>query len=163
MLRGNIVFGLVVSVFSTALLYYLYRQSAADAQQADANIWPLRVAVGLLLLGLMIVAEYAWRLYSSRSDTTAPPAEARRNTFLMVAIVLLSIAYIASLRTVGYLVATYLFLLISFYVLGVKEKIKLFGLPLAMVTIYTVGFSMLLYIPLPRGTGIFRTISDVVR
>ena len=162
-MRGNIVFGLVISVLSAALLYYLH-QSAGDAQQAAANIWPFRVTVALLVLGLVITGQSAWSLNRAGSDAVRPtePSE-RKSTLLMLATVVLSIVYIASLRLLGYMVATYLFLLISFYVLGVKEKLKLFGLPLMMVAIYAIGFSMLLYIPLARGTGVFRTLSDLIR
>lgn len=163
-MRGNIVFGFVISVLSAALLYYLHHQSAGDAQQAAANIWPFRVAVALLVLGLVITGQSAWSLNRAGSASVQPTEPgARKSTLLMLATVVLSIAYIASLRLLGYMIATYLFLLISFYVLGVKEKLKLFGLPLLMVAIYAVGFSMLLYIPLPRGIGVFRTLSDLIR
>ena len=163
-MRGNIVFGLVISVLSAALLYYLHNQSAVDAQQAAANIWPFRVTFALLVLGLVITGQSAWSLNRAESNAarSTEPTD-RKSTLLMLATVVLSIAYIASLRFAGYMVATYLFLLISFYVLGVKEKLKLFGLPLMMVTIYAIGFSMLLYIPLPRGMGVFRTLSDLIR
>lgn len=163
MLVGNMVFSVVLSASSAALLLYL-RGQAADPQQASANAWPFVLGLALLVFSAMVAIQYAIQHLKTKSRSShVEPEGSGGDTITMLAIVIASIAYIASLQFIGHILGTYVFLLLCFYLLGVKERLKLFGLPLLMVAIYTVGFSMLLYIPLPRGVGIFRTLSEVFR
>lgn len=165
MLFGNMICGIVVSLFSATLFFYLHGQSLREyGQEISPNVWPSTLAFGLMILGGLVAIQYAARLVKNGMEQKeAMDPGAKKNTLIMLAVVLITIAYIISLKIIGYLLATYLYLLVSFYLLGVKEKPKLFFLPLLMVFLYTVSFVMILYIPLPRGMGIFRTLFDFIQ
>lgn len=165
MLFGNMICGVIVSVFSATLFFYLRGQPLPEyGQEISPNVWPSTLAFGLMILGALVAIQYAVRLVKNGTgQEKAIDPSTRKNTLIMLAVILITIAYIISLKILGYILATYLYLLVSFYLLGVKEKPKLFFLPLLMVFLYTVSFVMILYIPLPRGMGIFRTLFDFIQ
>jgi len=165
MLLGNMICGIVVSVFSAVLFFYMQNQSLPEfGQKISAYVWPSTLAFGLVILGGLVAIKYGTQLLKTGKEGNKNIGEyAKKNTLIMLAIIFITIAYIGSLKLFGYIVATYLFLSISFYLLGVKEKSKLFLLPFLMVLLYTIGFVIILYIPLPRGVGIFRTLFDFIQ
>ena len=165
MLLGNMIFGVVVSVFSAVLFFYLQGQSLHEfGQKISANVWPSTLSFILMIFGGIVAIQYAFRLtkIGIKEKRKASP-ESKKNILTFFTIILATIAYIISLKILGFIIATYLFLFVSFCIVGVKDKFKLFFLPFLMVCIFTVGFVMILYIPLPRGMGIFRTLFDFIQ
>jgi putative tricarboxylic transport membrane protein len=165
MLFGNMICGIVVSVFSAILFFYLQSQSLPKyGQEMSPNVWPSTLAFGLMILGGLVAIQYAVQLVKNGLEKKKEVGlDGKNNTLIMLAVILITTAYIISLKILGYILATYLYLLVSFYLLGVKEKSKLVFLPFLMVFLYTVSFVMVLYIPLPRGMGIFRTLYDFIQ
>jgi hypothetical protein len=70
--------------------------------------------------------------------------------------------YIFSLRWIGFTVATPAFMMVFIYVTGYKNKYMMVVVSLCTVAFILFVFVRLTFIPLPRGYGIFRSISYLI-
>jgi hypothetical protein len=66
-------------------------------------------------------------------------------------VVLLSAGYIATMRTLGFVLSTAIYLLLQVIVLKSKNKLVIVGLPIALTIIVFLIFRQILGVPLPRG------------
>jgi len=75
----------------------------------------------------------------------------------------ITVAYAASLKTLGFLVATPLFqVLLLAAVFRVTDWRLLVGVPAALVTLFTLIFVVAMNVPLPRGRWLFAELSRLV-
>ncbi len=76
--------------------------------------------------------------------------------------ILLSLIYIISLKWIGFTVATPIFSAVFLYGTGYRKKIMLVIVSICTAGIFLFLFVKLTFIPLPRGYGIFRSISYLI-
>ena len=75
----------------------------------------------------------------------------------------ITIAYVASLKTLGFLVATPLFqVLLLAMVFRVTDWRLLLGVPVTLVALFTLIFVVAMNVPLPRGRWLFAELSRLV-
>lgn len=75
----------------------------------------------------------------------------------------ITIAYVASLKTLGFLVATPLFqVLLLAMVFRVTDWRLLLGVPVTLVALFTLIFVVAMNVPLPRGRWLFAEVSRLV-
>lgn len=75
----------------------------------------------------------------------------------------ITIAYVASLKTLGFLVATPLFqVLLLAMVFRVTDWRLLLGVPVVLVMLFTLIFVVAMNVPLPRGRWLFAELSRLV-
>jgi hypothetical protein len=67
--------------------------------------------------------------------------------------------YVQSLRYLGFLVATPILLSIMLFLIGFRGFLKLVPAPIIITAVCVFCFSTLAKLPLPTGTGIFKTIN----
>jgi putative tricarboxylic transport membrane protein len=162
MVLGNLISGLVLLALSTLLYLYLRGQGTDQVGGISPNAWPSILLGGLILCGTLLTLQSI--LQRSRGRTDAHPQEksGAGNTRAMVGVIVATVGYIIAFRFLGFLVSTYLFMSITLFILGVREKKKLLLLPLLVVSLLTLGMAKILYIPLPKGMGIFREFTAFV-
>ena len=73
--------------------------------------------------------------------------------------IIISFVYIFSLRWIGFPIATPIFMGVFMYITGYRKKVMLMAIPLITAIVFLFLFVKVTYIPLPRGLGIFRSIS----
>ena len=73
--------------------------------------------------------------------------------------ILISFIYIFSLSWVGFAIATPISMGIFMYITGYRKKVMLALVPLGTTVVFLLLFVKATYIPLPRGLGLFRSIS----
>ncbi|MBA7524229.1 hypothetical protein ES705_16366 [subsurface metagenome] len=78
---------------------------------------------------------------------------------LYLIIMLISI-YIFGLSYVGFLLATLFFQWTFLWILEYRKKLKLIFVPIVVTFLIYIIFIKIIYVPLPRGIGIFREISS---
>ncbi|MDI7260272.1 MAG: tripartite tricarboxylate transporter TctB family protein [Thermodesulfobacteriota bacterium] len=78
---------------------------------------------------------------------------------LLVSGVIISFLYIYILRWAGFIITTPVFMAAFMYITGFRKKLMLAVVPLITLTVFLLMFVKATYIPLPRGYGIFRSIS----
>lgn len=74
----------------------------------------------------------------------------------------ISFIYIFSLRWIGFVVPTPLLMGIFMYITGYRKKVMLAVIPLVTTAVFLLLFIKVTYLPLPRGYGIFRSISFLI-
>lgn len=75
---------------------------------------------------------------------------------------ILSFLYILSVGLIGFTLATPIFMAIFMYVTGFRKKIMIAVVSLGTVGVFLLLFVKITFIPLPRGYGIFRSISYLI-
>lgn len=75
---------------------------------------------------------------------------------------ILSFLYILGVGLIGFTLATPIFMAIFMYVTGFRKKIMIAVVSLGTITVFLLLFVKITFIPLPRGYGIFRSISYLV-
>lgn len=71
----------------------------------------------------------------------------------------ISFLYIYIIRWIGFVIATPIFMATFMYVTGYRKKLTLVVVPIVTLAIFLLLFVEATYIPLPRGYGIFKSIS----
>jgi hypothetical protein len=155
-LMGEIVFPSVFLVGSAYLLFVaetMHRVS--DYDLLGPGLWPQVSLAGVLLASLALVARGIWR-YRVRGCDSRPFAQTR--VVALVLAVTLSLAYSVGMHFLGFLLSTFLFQVAFLLIQGVRRCMVLV-VPLGLTALLYGLFIKLMYLPLPRGVGIFRTIS----
>ena len=67
--------------------------------------------------------------------------------------------YLLLLKVVGFIALTPLFLVAFMFLLGEKSWPWMIGLSVGMTVIVVLAFTKAMYVPLPRGVGIFHNFS----
>jgi hypothetical protein len=127
-----------------------------------AQAVPKGLAVGLAILSVLLIAQDVWR-----ARRAAPAAEVSSGAdgtdahLRAVGILLLGVAYLAVVGTIGYLPAIALLLLATARYLGRPWSADLFLVALGGAALYYLIFVRLLGIPLPPGIwpGVWRALA----
>jgi putative tricarboxylic transport membrane protein len=116
--------------------------ASAYGSEVGPNIFPLGLGVILVLLSLRLFWESSRKTAGEQSKTAVPPQYKR--FMIMLAATFL---YVFLLEPIGYIITTFLFLFVTFQVMGSKSYLK--------TTIVSLCFSVgvyYLYVDLLKGT-----------
>lgn len=127
-----------------------------------AQAVPKGLAVSLAILSILLVAQDAWR--AGRAGPAAEPAggAAANDAHLRaIGILVIGVAYLLVVGTIGYLPAIALLLLATARYLGRPWSAELFLAAITGAVLYYVIFVRLLGIPLPPGIwpGVWRGLA----
>jgi hypothetical protein len=132
------------------------RFPVTKAAVTGPEFWPEIILGGMFLFSLLLIISIVIyrRQYDAESVQQKQPHP--RNFWLVLGITAI---YIAVMDWIGFIIATVLYLGVLFWLLKFRQ-VKSFLLVIFGSTLFAVLlFPILLGIPLPRGTGLFRTIS----
>lgn len=127
--------------------------------QVDADLWPRLILVCLgITTSLLLIQKTALALRPDGSDSL-PSGESGAYFLRLALIAGMILLYYFGLKYVGFLVATMVFLWAASNILPFRRP----WLKLAFAPAFTLGlglfFSQALSLPLPRGQGVFYTLS----
>lgn len=74
----------------------------------------------------------------------------------------LIVLYIFLMKIIGFLVLTPFVMIAFMYLLGEKSKVWIYTIPFALTLGIVLLFTKVMYVPLPRGIGIFLSISHLL-
>ena len=148
---GELAFLFLAVVFSVAMLWVAYGISRFDAI-SSAGAFPMACAATMLVTGLMNLVRSARSPWPSQDGSWWTQWRSKMLPLRLAVFTLLIVAYMLLLEWLGFLLASYLFLLVSMQVLGSRR----FGLNLlvsavvlaAIFVVFRTAFSVLL----PTGT-----------
>lgn len=112
------------------------------------------MAIGALALGGLVRAAPAWRAAGARGQPLLGPAPGQ-----LLLVIALSLVYPFAMDVMGFLVATLGFQIVLLGLLGIRRPgvvLAVSGVNLALL--YGI-FARALQLPLPRGSGAFRSLS----
>jgi len=160
-LKGELIFS--VLIFIGALFLYWVTGSfgtgtVLQGSQMGPTFWP-RLLLGAMILlsgsvsvGLIrrIAREKAWGEALMTMD---------RGKVRFFAAIGLGVAYLFLLPILGFIAVTPVFMIAFMVLLGEKSKGWIIGVSIAMTAVIVVLFTKAMYVPLPRGAGLFRNFS----
>lgn len=180
---ANLVFSIITIIFS---LFFLYHALQLPPSRSPASLgpafWPTAVLIVMLIMGVLLLIRTLVEMRQSKSAAHAvaeenpaaeleelgvnvpeeeevkPSKEFRHRQWVMVALLMV---YFLIMNHVGFLVSTILFLAASTWLLGLRRIIPLALTSVLSSFVIIYLFSTILSVPLPRGVGVFRTISQL--
>jgi putative tricarboxylic transport membrane protein len=151
---------IIMSLAIFAISCYLYIEAMGLGEfraykEVGPDFWPKIVLVCLIGLSaaLTVFNVIQWR--KSRGEVSERDEGWKR----VLTAVLLAIGYVFVLKPMGFIVASPLFVIgMMLLITPKRKKVIPFSVAGIMVLIYII-FSKLLFVPLPKGYGIFHDIS----
>ena len=152
-LPGERVFLLLLSLASAFLLWQSYRISGFSSI-TSAGVYPMLVSATMLVCTLVVL----WQAAHAEAEPAAP-GESRAQHFLrrllpaeVVTFTLAIAIYMLALEWLGFVIASYLFLLGSMRVLGSRRWVlNVVVSALSLAAIYLI-FQTVFAVVLPKGT-----------
>ncbi len=123
------------------------------AYPAQAQTFPRAVIIfTAIVAALWLVNAVKKYLSAKAAGATESGSIALSEMNKTIIVVLLELLlYVIVVNRLGYFTSTFLYLLITMYTLGYRNKLVLVVLPIAFVAVVGIVFGKLLYIPLPTG------------
>lgn len=150
--NGTCLEGLFFLVASTALFVYsLYFHADSGSQwKQSPYLFPLVIAVFLFLLSLSLLREGRQEGSANRADGEVAQGPVADISWKKTAVVtLLVFAYMQGIGLVGFILATFLFLVATFLYLKERRLWLIASLSIAFPLVVYVLFGMLLHVMLP--------------
>lgn len=160
--RGDLVMCLIIFLGSIFLFCYTFTfQAFPQYGSVDSAFWPRIVLLLLMFTALMSVFESFRKLRSQQAAEHGGENGIKREGLpqLLGTAALILVYVFIGLQYVGFTLSTLVFVPAVMWVLGNRRPLQLSLAPLLITGICVVVFARLLYVPLPRGVGIFHSIS----
>jgi len=153
---GELIMSLFIFVASCYLYYEATQLKVFRAyKEVGPDFWPKIILICLIALSAALTVSHVINWRKSHGQVRAREEGWKR---VLIA-VLLAVGYVYFLKPLGFIVASPLFILgMMLLILPERKKIIPVTILGIMVMIYII-FSKLLFVPLPKGFGIFHDIS----
>jgi len=160
-LKGELVFSLLI--FLASLVLYWVTGSfgtgtVLQGAQMGPAFWP-RFVLGLIILFSGIVSVATIRKIIKEKAWGEALMTIDRGKVRFFAAIGLGVAYLTLLPVTGFIAITPFFMSAFMLLLGEKSKGWIIGVSIAMTAVIVVMFTKAMYVPLPRGVGLFREFS----
>ena len=149
-------------VFFASLYLYMIAASYKGHEiygKLGPGFWPKFILIAMMVLSLWIAVD-AFRARKKtagdKSGAAAKSAVSRIHFFLALTLI---IAYLVLLNVAGFIALTPFFLIAFMVLLGEKSWPWMIGLSIGMTVLIVIAFTQAMYVPLPRGIGIFHDFS----
>jgi len=130
------------------------------ADKLGPAFWPKIVLLMVIVLSGVSVVKSVLKAKRQKSPKTQPMVAGEQESFKRLALaIFVSLVYGFSVPYTGFLLSIFIFQIVFLLILKVKKIWILFLFPLALTVVIYIIFIEILYIPLPRGQGIFLTFS----
>jgi hypothetical protein len=156
----------IISVIVFCVALYLYVEvKAMDSGDVYGQLgpayWPKFVLASIMVLSVMVA------FFSIKGVLQGTLPASKKITFTaenvrFIAAVSLITGYLVLLPFVGFLVLTPFMMIIFMYLLGERSKAWIFTIPFVLTIGIVLIFTKAMYVPLPRGVGIFLSISHLL-
>ena len=155
---GEIIMSL--SVFGAfCYLYYVATQIRVFSayKEVGPDFWPKIVLFCLIVLSAALTVSNVieWRRSRGRDVVAEEKEEHLKKVFIAV---LLTVGYVYFLKPLGFIVASPLFIIGMMFVIMPERKRTIPFTVLGIMFMIYIIFSKLLFVPLPKGFGIFHDI-----
>ena len=139
--------GIILLVFSFLTAYWAWKIPLGSAHRPGPGFFPLLLSFVLAFLAfLLLIAAWIEKLRAKPAEAPLTRREARKPLYILVVLLI----YAASFQGLGFLLSTFLFLVLLKPVVGKKWPYVLTGAVLATILSYLV-FEVGLQSQLPKG------------
>ncbi|MBF9051621.1 tripartite tricarboxylate transporter TctB family protein [Roseobacter sp. HKCCD9010] len=151
---ASLLFGLSIFLWFVADGFPESRRFA----QADADFWPKIIFATMALITGIIAVRTVLNLRKDRAQMagafTIPP-QFRVATVRVGAMGVLILTYFVAFQHVGFILATFAFLILASFVIPYKNNLARVIFAACFTVVLVLFFTQALELPLPRGTGVF--------
>lgn len=153
---------LVIDILVLAMTIFLLRTTQTFKQISKYDVmgpgfWPRIVLISLLVLTTFLLIRNITQWRTRRGQEPAEEKDLSVQKLILSLVV--AFAYFFIMKFTGFILGTLVFQGLFLFVQGVRKIKVLIGTPLFLTTILFILFIKIMYLPLPRGMGIFRTFS----
>jgi putative tricarboxylic transport membrane protein len=156
-----------------ALAAWFYRlageiQYTHQGSNLGPDFWPRMALAAMMIIcalqgvRLLIFGQINDDSIIAKLEDVEPEEEAPPSRLLLAAGTLLTIAYGLSLTTLGFLTASFLFMVLFMYAGRYRAHLTIWLSSLVAAVLLTLLFQKVVYVSLPRGTAPFDRITDFV-
>ena len=157
MLKGELAFSLLI--FVVALFLFWETGSFAKPETTmGPSFWP-RIVLGVIIVLAGIASAGTIQAIARRGGWREPLMTMDRSKVRFFVAAGLGVAYLFLMPLVGFIFATPVFMIAFMLLLGEKSVGWMLGVSVAMTAVIVVLFTKAMYVPLPRGEGLFRQFS----
>lgn len=160
--KGEIIISLVVFIGCIYLFYETRKfEGLAVYGRMGPEYWPRILLVVIMVLSVFIAFTTAFQV---KRGEAAPGFQAKydKHTVRLFAAMGLIVFYLIGMRYFGFLTLTP-FVMVAFMVLlGERSKFWMISLAVTLPFLIIILFTKVMYVPLPRGTGLFLRISQLI-
>lgn len=151
---ASLLFGLSIFLWFVADTFPESRRFA----QADADFWP-KIIFGTMAIitGILAVRSFiSLRQSGERMEGAFTMSVDFRSSALRVgAMGVLILAYFWAFQTVGFILATFAFVMLASFVIPYKQNVTRVIFAVTFTIVLVLFFTQALELPLPRGIGVF--------
>lgn len=159
MFKGEIITSAIIFIGSFFLYWETFKFKGHEVYaKLGPSYWPKFLLI--LLMGLsVLVAVDAFRQRKKEEEVKEEIQPLHKGKFLMA--IGFIVAYFILLNVFGFILLTPFFLVAFMYLLGERKKawMVIISVGITLVVIYV--FTKAMYVPLPRGKGIFLNFSHL--
>lgn len=159
--KGEIVVNGVI--FATACFLFYVATTFPMFEHADKlgpAFWPKIILLLTIILSGTLTAKNGLNWFKSKDTGHHPVNEEHQGNLKPLSLAIaVSLIYGFSVPYTGFLLSIFLFQIIFLLILKVKKVWTLIFYPVSLTAVIYLIFIKILYIPLPRGQGIFLTFS----
>lgn len=160
--KGEIVISLITFIGALYLYHETSKFGFIDLYGGlGPAFWP-RLLLVLLMVFSVGVAVGVFRKVKKGLLPAATALTLDRGKIQLFAAIGLIVLYIILMKIIGFLVLTPIVMIAFMYLLGEKSKVWIFSVPFALTIGIVLMFTRVMYVPLPRGIGIFLSISHLL-
>jgi putative tricarboxylic transport membrane protein len=155
--KGEFIIPIIILILSFFLYEDTYTFKFTTYQKASPQMWPRLILTLLILTSLGLIAKL---LLSKPPQNTEEKNQIPKTGWgIMLAGILILFLYIFLMEYLGYIISTLLFTFCAMVMLGNRNKLQLFSVPVVITAFIFLLFTYAMYVPLPKGVGIFRDFS----
>lgn len=157
----ELIFNAAVALFMLGYMYLALQLGASNitGDIFGAGGFPVFVAG----LGLAVLSYISYNVYKSKHSVTIPMFDFKSASGKSLGLNVLSLtAYVLLMDVIGFAISTPLFLIASTRSMGYKNIKPLILYTVIVTAALLIVFGKVFFIPLPRGTGIFRELSYMI-
>ncbi|MCB2215396.1 tripartite tricarboxylate transporter TctB family protein [Desulfofustis glycolicus] len=166
MLKAFLKADVIISVILFAVsLYLLSEIKIYDSGSVYGKLGPAYWPKFVLYMIMFLSVGVAFFSIKGVLQGTIPPFErlqfSSANLRFGAAVALIA-GYLLLLPYVGFLVLTPLQMIAFMFLLGERNKVLIFSIPFVLTLGIVLLFTKVMYVPLPRGAGVFLEISHLL-
>jgi len=159
--KGEIVISLITIIGALYLYHETYQFGFIDLYGGlGPFFWPRLLLVLLMAFSVGVAINVFQKVKKGLLPAAAVTLDMGKiQLFSAMGLIAL---YIILMKIIGFLVLTPFVMIAFMYLLGEKSKVWIFTIPFVLTIGIVLLFTKIMYVPLPRGIGIFLPISHLL-
>jgi putative tricarboxylic transport membrane protein len=123
------------------------------------GFWPEFILIVMMILSLWIAVDAFRTRRKTAGEKSSEIVKTAGSRIRFFSALILIIAYFFLMNVIGFIALTPFFLIAFMILLGEKSWPWTIGLSIGMTILIVLAFTQAMYVPLPRGVGIFHDFS----